>query len=345
MINIQTRLSRIYSKEKDMVSVSVIIPAYNESRTLQRILGFLEEQDFKDMEVIFVVDERSTDGTAEYVNGMAENAGNLKVILQDGAGRLGEARNIGLEAAAGKYVWFLDADDRPYPDFLRTMHSLAEKHDAEITQCNFIRSSDPETEEPDTECTPLVASGKDALIERAYERVPVTAWSMLIRRDFLLNNNLIFPEGGYAEDVDFIYRAFEKCQRYCYCGKPMYLYLENDNSVCFSKQNERGQGEISVYGGLYDHFRNGDPEFYKIFRRRSALMRVRSASHMDHGNFVTYIKGRECRDMMKTELSDPLTPEYVWLRLSPTTYYIVIKIFLKFIYYRDKRIFGRRSGK
>ena len=328
-----------------MVSVSVIIPAYNESGTLRRISRFLEEQEFGDMEVIFVVDDRSTDGTPELVEEMAQVSGKLRAILQKGPGGLGGARNIGLDAAAGKYVWFLDADDRPYPDFLRTMYSLAEEHDAEITQCNFIRSSDPETKEPDTECDALVASGKEALTERVHERVPVTAWSMLIRRDFLLNNELRFSEGGYAEDVDFIYRAFEKCRRYCYCGKPMYLYLENENSICFTKQNERGQGEISTYDSLYEHFRNGDPEFYKVFRRRSALMRVRSASHMEYGNFVSYIKSRECRDMMKRELSDPLTPEYIWLRLSPTTYYIAIKIFLKFIYYRDKRIFGRRPRK
>lgn len=328
-----------------MVDVSVIIPAYNASDTLQRILGYLEEQAFDDMEVIFVVDDRSTDGSQGYTRESTERFRGFRTILQKGSGRLGEARNIGLDAATGKYVWFLDADDRPYPDFLRTMYSLAEEHDAEITQCNFIRSSDPDTKEPEAKCYPLVADGRRALVERAYERIPVTAWSMLIRRDFLLNNGLRFSEGGYAEDVDFIYRAFEKCRRYCYCGKPMYLYLENENSVCFTKQNERGQGEISTYDSLYEHFRNGDPEFYSIFRRRSALMRVRSASHMDYENFVAYIKSRECRDMMKRELSDPLTPEYIWLRLSPTTYYIAIKIFLKFIYYRDKRIFGRRPRK
>lgn len=328
-----------------MVSVSVIIPAYNASDTLLRILGFLREQAFNDMELILVVDDRSTDGSQEYARGLSENVEGFRIVLQTGPGRLGEARNIGLDAAGGKYIWFLDADDRPYPDFMHTMFSLAEEHDSEIVQCNFIRSSDPETKEPDVKCSPLVATGKEALIERAHERVPVTAWSMLIRRDFLLENGLRFPEGGYAEDVDFIYRAFEKCRRYCYYNRPMYLYLENENSICFSEQNERGRGEISTYDGLYDHFEGGDPEFYRIFRRRSALMRVRSASHMDYKNFISYIKSQECKGMMKAELSDPLTPEHVWLRVSPTSYYITIKIFLKFIYYGDKRIFSRRFRK
>lgn len=328
-----------------MVRVSVIIPAYNESNNVQRLLGYLEEQAFEDMEAIFVVDEKSTDDTLDLVKKIAEHDKRIKAILQRGTGSLGGARNIGLDSATGKYVWFLDADDRPYPDFLRTMHSLAEEHGADIVQCNFIRSHNPETEEPDVDCSPFVASGKEALMERAYEKVPVTAWSMMIRRDFILNNSLKFVEGKYAEDVDFIYRAFEKCEKYCYCRRPLYLYLQNKDSICFSKQNEHGQGEIFVYDRLYDHFEKGDPEFYKVFRRRSALMRVRSASHMDRENFITYIKSQKCRDMMKKELSDPLAPEYVWLMISPSSYYIAMKIFLKFIYYRDKKVFGRRFQK
>lgn len=328
-----------------MVRVSIVVPAYNESDNVQRILGYLEEQAFGDTEVIFVIDERSTDSTLDDVKRIAEQDKKVKVVLQKGPGGLGGARNIGLESSAGKYVWFLDADDRPYPDFLRTMHSLAEEHDTDIVQCNFIRSHDPETEEPNIGCSPLVTNGREALVERVYERVPVTTWSMLIKRDFILKNGLKFIEGSYAEDVDFIYRAFERCEKYCYCKRPMYLYLQNENSICFSKQNERGRGEISVYDGLYKHFKNGDPEFYKIFRRKSALMRVRSASHMDLDHFVAYIKSPECRNMMRTELSDPLTPEYVWLRISPRSYYLVMKLFLKFIYYGEKRIFGKEFWK
>ncbi len=274
-----------------MVSVSVIIPAYNASDTLLRILGFLREQAFNDMELILVVDDRSTDGSQEYARGLSENVEGFRIVLQTGPGRLGEARNIGLDAAGGKYIWFLDADDRPYPDFLHTMFSLAEEHDSEIVQCNFIRSSDPETKEPDVKCSPLVATGKEALIERAHERVPVTAWSMLIRRDFLLENGLRFPEGGYAEDVDFIYRAFEKCRRYCYYNRPMYLYLENENSICFSEQNERGRGEIYRDGKRVE---KNAPEALKWFMSAAeqgnmhsalAIIRMHDAKQADEESF------------------------------------------------------------
>lgn len=321
------------------IRVTIVIPVFNGADTIERISRYVEEQEFDGAEIVFVVDGRSTDDTLDRVNSLGMKT-RISAIVQESGG-LGEARNLGLEAAKGKYVWFLDSDDRPYPDFLRILHSTAEEHGADISQCNFIRSSSIDTKEPEWNMSTAVMSGRDALIERAHERIPVTAWSMLVRRDLLMNNGIRFQASGCAEDVDFIYRALEKCNVYCYCDRPLYLYYRSESGICFTRQNERGEGEVSAYDRLYEHFEEGDPEFHAVFRRRSALMRVRSAAHMDIWNFKRYVGSAECREMMRTELSDPLTPEYVWLRMSPTTYYIAMKVFLRFVYYRENRIFGR----
>lgn len=326
-----------------MVLVSVVIPVYNESRSLKNIAGFLSEQNFPDKEVIFVVDGKTTDGSAEKIAAAAEKDGTYKVVIQNGEGGLGEARNIGLERASGRYVWFLDADDRPYPDFMNTMYGLSEKYGTEVTQCNFVRSFSYGTAQPDVKCRPKVMTGEEALRERAYERVPVTAWSMLLRRDFLMDSSLRFKERCYAEDVDFIYRALEKCKKYCYCSRPLYLYYQNPASICSTRQNERGRGEISVYSELEKHF--GSSDFGKIFGRRSALMRIRSATHMDRDSFLKYVRSSECREMVKKHLSNPVAPEYVWVSLFPSGYYIAVNLYVKFVYCGEGRIFGRRLKK
>ena len=325
------------------VSISVVIPVYNESGSLGNIFEFLSHQKFSDMEVIFVIDGKTTDDSLRIIESIVEKDGRYRCIVQNGNGKLGEARNIGLEHAEGKYVWFLDADDRPYPDFMNTMYGLSERYGTEVTQCNFIRSFSYDTPQPDVRYEPEIMSGEEALRERAYERVPVTAWSMLLRRDFLLDNGIRFKEGGYAEDVDFIYRVLEKCKKYCYCRRPLYLYYQNPGSICFTKQNERGHGEITVYSELEKHF--GSAEFGKIFGRRSALMRIRSATHMDRTNFRTYVRSEECRNMMREKLSDPVAPEYVWVTLFPTSYYIAVNLYVKFVYCGEGRIFGRRLKK
>ncbi len=328
-----------------MARVSVVIPVYNESGSIERVSKALRAQDFDGMEVIFVVDIKTTDDSLEKIREMTSVLGEHRIIIQRGAGVLGEARNLGLDAALGDYVWFLDADDVPYPDFMRTMFGMAEKYRADVCQCNFVRSTDVKYREPAWDARITVATGKEALRFRAYEMVPVTAWSMLLRRKFLKDNGLKFIEGSYAEDIDFIYRVLEKCGTYCYCDKPMYLYYQNPSSICFTKQNERGACEVDVYSDLNVHFDSEDDEFGKEFARRSALMRVRSAAHMDLGHFMGYIKSEECREMMNKELSDPLSPEYVWLSVWPSSYYTAINVFLKFFYYRNGKVFGGRLKK
>lgn len=326
-----------------MTKISVVIPVYNESESIGRLSEALDAQEFDDMEVIFVIDSRTTDDTLDKIKKMTGVLKEHRVIIQEGTGVLGEARNLGLDVAKGKYIWFLDADDIPYPDFMNTMHNLAKTYETDVCQCNFVRSHEADYKEPEwNDPRTTVMSGQEALRYRAREEIPVTAWSMLLRREFIIENGIRFLEGSYAEDIDFIYRVLEKCEIYCYYDKPMYLYVQNPASICFTKQNERGFSEVSAYGGLREHFDSIGDEFNNLFRRRSALMTVRSASHMDWKHFSEYIKSEECKEMMSKELSDPLSPEYVWLRVWPLSYYVTINIFLKYIYYRNGKIFGRR---
>ncbi|MFA7032440.1 MAG: glycosyltransferase family 2 protein [Bacilli bacterium] len=326
----------------DVVCLSVVIPAYNESDNVERIIGYLREQKFDDFEIVFVVDGKTTDDTLELISRFSEGL-NCKSIIQTGDGRLGEARNIGLENSSGKYVWFLDADDRPYPEFVSTMVELADKYKAEIVQCNFIRSFDIDTPEPKGNFKVRVLSNKEALIERSLEQIPVTAWSMVHRRDFLMDNDLRFHHGGYAEDVNHTYRAMEMCDTLVYYDRPMYLYYQNPLSICSSRPNDVGNWEVRVYGELEEHFRKS--WFGEIFSRRSAIMRVRSAGHMDRNHFIKYIKSDECKEMRNKHMRDPLSWDHLWVSLSPSTYHLALNMYLKFVYYRDNRLFDTRVRK
>lgn len=322
-----------------MVMLSVVIPAYNESNNIKSVIGYIREQNFEDMEIIFVVDSKTTDNTLELISEKSEGL-NCRSIVQTGDGRLGEARNIGLDNSSGKYVWFLDADDRPYPEFVSSMIGLAEQYRADIVQCNFIRSFDADTPEPKGNFSVRVLNSKEALIERSFERIPVTAWSMVHRREFLIDNNLRFHHGGYAEDVDHTYKALEKCETFVYYNRPLYLYYQNPVSICSSKPNNRGKWEIQIYASLEEHFK--DTWFGSMFSRRSAIMRIRSAGHMDRRHFLEYIKSDDCRDMMRNHMSDPLSWDYLWVGISPSTYHLALNLYLKFIYYRDNRLFDTK---
>ena len=92
-----------------MVRVSIIIPVYNAEKTVERCVGSVLNQEYRDLEVI-VVDDGSKDHTPEILDAMAEKDERLRVMHVENGG-VSKARNLGLSIMQGTYVQFLDADD------------------------------------------------------------------------------------------------------------------------------------------------------------------------------------------------------------------------------------------
>jgi glycosyltransferase involved in cell wall biosynthesis len=104
-----------------MPTVSVIIPAYNAESFLARAIRSVEAQNFRDFELI-VVDDGSTDGTADVARGF----GGVRYVRGSHRGEAG-ARNLGLEEATGELVAFVDADDEWLPEKLARQVAFMEK--------------------------------------------------------------------------------------------------------------------------------------------------------------------------------------------------------------------------
>jgi len=103
-----------------MTAISVVMPCHNGRIHLPRSIGSIQSQTFTDWELI-VVDDGSSDGSADWVSGLADDR--IRCIRQANAG-VSAARNAGLAKARGEYIAFLDADDSWSPAFLDRMHDL-----------------------------------------------------------------------------------------------------------------------------------------------------------------------------------------------------------------------------
>ncbi len=97
--------------------VSIVIPLYNGAPFINRTLQSIVDQDYDNIEVI-VVNDGSTDGSAELAKTFAKKIKAFTLIDQQNQG-VAEARNVGLDAAVGMYVTFLDADDVLLPESIR----------------------------------------------------------------------------------------------------------------------------------------------------------------------------------------------------------------------------------
>lgn len=192
------------------MKISVVIPAYNSERFLAETLDCLLGQTLKDIQII-IVNDGSTDGTADIIADYAEKNNNIVSLNQENAG-VSAARNNGIEHAEGKYTLFLDSDDLLSPDALEMIYNGLEANGADMALCRTMRFG-----YGGEEYNPIVDSlAKEAVIDCFDKRL---IWNFLIsnkcfKTELLKKSGILFPPLRYSEDgaftMQFVYAAKPK---------------------------------------------------------------------------------------------------------------------------------------
>lgn len=185
---------------------SVIIPAYNAENSISICLKSMEEQAFSDIEVI-VVDDGSQDYTAEKAEAFQKCFRELQIIRSANRGPA-EARNLGIDCAKGKYLLFLDSDDKWLPDSLQKIATHLEEDSPDMLIFGF----EMVMKETDTTfhgyCAPekvSTASPEQLEIGRYYSRnILNQVWNKAYRSDFIRENHIRFQNYRYGEDRLFV---------------------------------------------------------------------------------------------------------------------------------------------
>ncbi len=187
--------------------VSIVIPVYNAEPYLEECLQSVQQQTYPFIEVI-LINDGSTDQSEELIKKFTARDARFKSFRQENRG-LGFTRNRGISLSAGKYVFFLDADDKIPPKAVETLVSAIEKYDADYAVGKVLRFS------PERIFVPL------RLIEfNLYDKNKITnvnqspqliqdsiACNKLWKKEFLLKHQLAFTEGKLYEDLAFTLKA------------------------------------------------------------------------------------------------------------------------------------------
>ena len=118
------------------VKVSVIVPAYNSEQYIQVCIDSILKSTLEDMEII-LVDDGSTDRTAQICDSYAEQYNNIHVIHQENKGQ-NAARLAGTLAANGDYIGFVDSDDWIEPKMYEELWQQAYRQNADMVCCGCI---------------------------------------------------------------------------------------------------------------------------------------------------------------------------------------------------------------
>lgn len=225
-----------------MLRVSVIIPIYRVEAFIERCVRSLFEQTLKkDVEFIFV-DDASPDKSVTIVRQCLEGYPNRKeqtLILVHPENRgLPAARNTGLRAARGKYIFHCDSDDYLDSYALEEMVEAAEKNLADMVWCDWyltLARNERYMKQPDYS-KPL-----EVLKGMLSGSMKYNVWNKLVRRTLYIEHGIVFPIGyGMGEDMTMI-RLAACAVRVCYLPKAFYHYV---------RQNEQGFTQVQQQAGV-----------------------------------------------------------------------------------------------
>lgn len=197
-----------------MALISFVVPVYRVQGYLRECLdSILGQASGRDVEVI-AVNDCSPDSCGEIIAEYAARDDRVRVLTLDHNVGLGPARNAGLDAATGAYVWFLDSDDVLADGCLAAVTARLRAVEPEVLLVDHVRVNwDDTVRGSGTARVPDTGAGVCDL-RSAPELLGVlhTAWNKVVRRGFLLDLGLRFGPGWY-EDVSFTYPVLLAARR------------------------------------------------------------------------------------------------------------------------------------
>lgn len=210
--------------------ISVIVPVYNTELYIDKCIQSILNQTYQNLEII-LVDDGSTDGSAEKCDLYARMDQRIRVIHKQNGGQA-SARNVGLDVCVGKYIGFVDSDDWIEPNMYLILLEQLEKYNADLAICG--RYDAYENSEKRILSRGL---GKNGLYD-VYQIFPqmilgqlsdFSVCDKLHRREFW--ENIRFPDGEIYEDFAVMYKVILSAKNIVLYDAPLYIYNHRRGST------------------------------------------------------------------------------------------------------------------
>lgn len=219
-----------------MISVSFILPCYNVERYIADCLDSIYAQDLPEDEYeVICVNDCSTDGTRDVIVRYANQHNNLTLIDHEKNLTSGGARNTGINAAQGEYIWFVDPDDMIKSKMVSDVFEAAHEAQLDILMFNFDAVYENRVFMTSVRLfkDSEVMTGQDYVVTffpGNFSKFCII-WRCLFRTGFLKENVLSFPHMRKAQDVVFEWKAMLSALRVKSLDEVAYVYRINPYSV------------------------------------------------------------------------------------------------------------------
>ncbi len=232
--------------------ISVIVPMYNVENYIRKCLKSLQNQKFKDFEVL-MINDGSPDKTVDIAREFAKKDKRFRLIHRDNGG-LSAARNTGIKFSKGEYLSFVDGDDFVSPTYLLTMYNAIISTGADMAYCRY-RFNFPKN---DINVTPPLRMRKQVASSQKAMKMLISdfvmhhyAWNKLYKKSLFTDNNIRYLD-MYFEDISTTPRLLYYANKIAITDDYSYYYVKRPGSIMATMNAKK----INDYVGAYGIMRN-----------------------------------------------------------------------------------------
>lgn len=258
------------------VKVSIIMPVYGVEDYVGKAIESIQAQTLTDWE-FFCVDDGTKDRSGEICDSYAEKDPRITVIHKENGGAP-SARNVAIDKARGKYMYFMDSDDWAEPDMLKDMVELAERNDSQLVVAGYyIDTYYSETEKfvQKQFCEDKIFGSQREFRENAHKlfdkNLLYTPWNKLYLSSYILENKLYFPQ-TFWDDFPFNLSVVRDVERVAVTSKGYYHFIrkraESETAKYRSDMYDKREEENGWMEELYDHWQVSSSEVSEFLARR-----------------------------------------------------------------------------
>ncbi|WP_142413388.1 glycosyltransferase family 2 protein [Hathewaya massiliensis] len=290
------------------IKISVVVPMYNVENYIGRTLESIKSQSFKDFELI-VINDGSTDKSLQVVEDtLDQSLINWRIINKKNEG-VSKARNLGIEEAKGKYIYFLDGDDYIEESLLEKMYHCAENSGAEISFCGYVHVNEKDGSIPFKvhKYIDSPIEGVQAAAKMLQNNIYISAISGFYLREFLKEKNLRFDsELKFGEDTVFIIKALMNAKKVACIKESLVYYLRRNSSVtkrCGKEYFDLHKSNLQILNYNREFYKSQEVEkSLREYAIPQSIMRIfskvaQSGQHKEE--LLEFINNREIKAYLK----------------------------------------------
>ncbi len=288
--------------------ISVIVPAYNAEAFLDQCLESIVAQSYPHLEIL-VVDDGSTDATAQMCDRWADRDKRISIIHQANGGH-SAARNAALDAMTGELVTMVDSDDVLHPEFAAILLDIMRQTDADIAVGGYTPFYH-ETPHFPTHTTPEPLrhyNQHEALLAVLYQQgLTHSPWGRLFKAS--LFKSVRFPLGIIYEDLAIIYPLLRQCSLVVSTSSTLYGYRQHHNNS-MRVFSPRRTAVLDVCEHLERLMAAEAPQYLSAARSRllSAYFNILLLSHQDKTSDYRLLQDRCWEGIKRLRISCLLDP-------------------------------------